>query len=81
MQLVWSDEFDYEGLPDSSRWGYDRGDGCPKLCGWGNNELQYYTENRMENARVGGGMLTIEAHKEAMNGRDFPARLVSKGKL
>lgn len=34
--LVWSDEFDYEGLPDPARWSYDVGGG-----GWGNNELQY----------------------------------------
>ncbi|MDV7394812.1 hypothetical protein RZS08_25730, partial [Arthrospira platensis SPKY1] len=33
----WADEFDYEGLPDPSKWDYDIGGG-----GWGNNELQYY---------------------------------------
>jgi hypothetical protein len=43
MRLVWSDEFNGAGLPDTTKWGYDAGDGCPNLCGWGNNELQYYT--------------------------------------
>ena len=32
-KLVWSDEFNYQGLPDSSKWGYDRGTGCPDVCG------------------------------------------------
>ena len=38
-KLVWSDEFNYTGLPDETKWGYDVGGG-----GWGNQELQYYTE-------------------------------------
>jgi len=46
-QLVWSDEFDYEGLPDSKKWSYDVGDACdlPCGCGWGNNELQWSFRN------------------------------------
>jgi beta-glucanase (GH16 family) len=81
MALVWADEFDYEGLPDSSRWGYDVGDGCPNICGWGNNELQYYTEGRLANARVEGGRLIIEAHREDFAGRQYTsARLVTKHK-
>lgn len=79
--LVWADEFDYKGLPDSTRWGYDVGDGCPKLCGWGNNEWQYYTANRSENARVENGHLVIEAHKENIQTREYSsARLISKYK-
>ncbi len=80
-QLVWADEFQYEGLPDSTRWGYDLGDGCPNVCGWGNNELQYYTQSRAENARVENGNLIIEAHREAFGSRQYTsARLVSKHK-
>jgi beta-glucanase (GH16 family) len=80
-ELVWADEFDYEGLPDSMRWSYDVGDGCPQACGWGNNELQYYTANRLENARVEGGRLIIEARREEYDGRDYTsARLVTKHK-
>ena len=63
-KLVWSEEFNYKGLPDSSKWSYDKGNGCPDVCGWGNNELQYYTWNRTENARVEDGHLVIEARKE-----------------
>ena len=78
---VWSDEFDYTGLPDSARWDYDLGDGCPKLCGWGNNELQYYTARRLGNARVENGRLIIEAHREDFEGRQYTsARLVSRHK-
>jgi beta-glucanase (GH16 family) len=74
--LVWSDEFDYTGLPDSDKWGYDVGGG-----GWGNNEDQYYTENRTENARVENGHLIIEARKESYENREYTsARLVTRGK-
>ena len=47
-KLVWSDEFEQAGLPDSSKWNYDRGRGCPQLCGWGNNEPQFYTWDRLK---------------------------------
>lgn len=79
-ELIWSDEFDGEGLPDSTKWSYDLGDGCPHVCGWGNNELQYYT-NRLENNRIENGHLIIEAHKEDFETKGFTsARLVSKNK-
>ncbi len=74
--LVWSDEFNYNGLPDSSKWNYDVGG-----HGWGNNEAQYYTKNRKENARVENGHLIIEAIKESFEGKSYTsARLVTKGK-
>lgn len=75
-KLVWSDEFNYKGLPDKSKWGYDTGG-----HGWGNNELQYYTAGRKENARVAKGKLTIEAIREPFKGNAYSsARLVSKHK-
>ena len=75
-QLVWGDEFNYSGLPDSNKWNYDTGG-----HGWGNNELQFYTYRRPENARVENGMLIIEARKEPWQGRSFTStRLVTKGK-
>jgi beta-glucanase (GH16 family) len=81
QRLVWFDEFDGSGLPDSTRWSYDLGDGCPDLCGWGNNELQYYTAKRIENARLENGLLVIEARKEKMGEREFSsARLVTEQK-
>ena len=80
-QPVWADEFDYEGLPDSTKWGYDVGDGCPNICGWGNNEQQYYTAFDENNARVEDGKLIIEVHKETMGKQQFTsARLVSRKK-
>jgi beta-glucanase (GH16 family) len=80
-KLVWADEFNYTGLPDSAKWGYDKGKGCPENCGWGNNELQYYTNNRLENARVEKGKLIIEAKKESFEGAAYTStRLVSKNK-
>jgi beta-glucanase (GH16 family) len=81
LKLVWSDEFDYMGFPDSSKWDYDIGDGCPEHCGWGNNELQYYTAKNLNNARVDNGILTIEVHKEQFKDREFTStKLVTKGK-
>jgi beta-glucanase (GH16 family) len=74
--LIWADEFDYTGLPDSEKWVYDVGGD-----GWGNNELQYYTGNRQENARVEDGRLIIEARKESYLGSDYTsARLLTRGK-
>lgn len=75
-QPVWCDEFEYEGLPDPTKWGYDVGG-----SGWGNNELQYYTGSDLDNAYVKDGYLTIEAIQESMNGRDYTsARLITKNK-
>ncbi len=75
-QQVWSDEFDYTGLPDSTKWNYDVGGN-----GWGNNELEYYTEKRSENARVQNGNLVIEARKEPWQGMNYTsARLLTKNK-
>lgn len=81
LRLVWSDEFEYAGLPDSTKWSYDFGDGCPDVCGWGNNELQYYNAGRPENARVENGRLVIEARREPTGARAYSsARLISKHK-
>ena len=71
---VWSDEFDTPGLPDPAKWSYDVGG-----HGWGNRELQFYTEGRRENARVEDGRLIIEARREDWEGRPYTsARLNSK---
>lgn len=56
--LIWSDEFNTDGLPDPAKWGYDLGAG-----GWGNNEAEYYT-SRSANAVVINGVLKITAIKE-----------------
>lgn len=75
-KLVWSDEFDKDGLPDSSKWGYDVGG-----HGWGNNELQYYTSNRSKNVRIQKGLLVIEAHREPYESKEYTStRLVTRDK-
>jgi len=75
-KLVWSDEFDYKGLPDPKKWEYKVGGD-----GWGNNELQYYTAGKLTNARVERGKLIIEARKEKINSNNYTsARLVTAGK-
>jgi beta-glucanase (GH16 family) len=80
--LTWSDEFDGPAgaMPDPTRWAFDLGGG-----GWGNEELESYTD-RPENARLdGSGFLVIEARREAFTGRDgiprdyTSARLRTKG--
>ena len=76
FQLVWSDEFDYNGLPDSTLWLYDTEGNS---AGWGNNEEQFYTTARKENAWVENGKLSITAIREDFEGKKFTsARLVSK---
>ena len=67
-RLVWSDEFDGNGL-DPSRWSYDT---SHNRAGWYNGELQYYSANRPENVRVEDGHLIIEARHEDLDPRHFP---------
>lgn len=75
--LVWSDEFDGTAV-DQSRWTFEIGDGCPSLCGWGNNELEYY---QAENATVADGFLTITAREQAIGTRAYTsARMVTRDK-
>lgn len=77
-QLVWADEFDGAGLPDSTKWSYDT---KGNAYGWGNNEDQFYTEKRNENAEVADGKLFIHALKEDYEGKKYTsARLITKGK-
>lgn len=71
--LVWADEFDGSNI-NVQNWTFDTGGG-----GWGNNELEYYTD-RPENARIENGNLVIEARKERYrNGAYTSARLKTQG--
>ena len=77
-KLVWSDEFNYSGLPDSKKWSYDT---SGNASGWGNNEAQYYTNAQLKNAEVKDGCLHINAIKEDFEGKKYTsARLVTKSK-
>ena len=65
-KMTWSDEFDYTGLPDSKKWDYEEGFVR-------NNESQYYTRARLENARVENGVLVIEGRKEQFKNAKYKA--------
>ncbi|MCP9236151.1 family 16 glycosylhydrolase [Lewinella sp. JB7] len=77
-ELVWSDEFDGESL-DLTNWTYEIGDGCDRnLCGWGNNELQYYQQS---NAVVSDGTLKITARRESAGTRNYTSsRIITRDK-
>ena len=78
--LTMADEFDVEGAPNSEIWNFDTGTG-PNSDGWGNNELQYYTD-RSENVTVQNGLLVITAIEEDYNGSSHTsAKLITKGKF
>jgi len=73
--LIWSDEFNYTGTPDTTKWNYDIGG-----HGWGNNELQYYTKD-MQNVHVENGNLVIEARKDSFENKAYTSsRIISKHK-
>jgi len=84
-ELVWSDEFSKDGLPDPKKWKYDV---YRNAKGWYNQEKQYYSNARLKNSRVENGRLIIEAHKEDLSGEGFSdwgkqkyssARMITKG--
>ena len=75
-ELVWSDEFENAGIPDSTKWSYNIGN-----WGWGNNELQYYTSDKLENAKIEDGNLVITAIKDLKDSTWTSARLTTKGKV
>ncbi len=82
-KLVWEENFDVDGLPNPAHWDYDVGNACelPCGCGWGNNELQYYTRENTKNARIENGQLIIEAIKEKYENNQYTsARLVTRQK-
>lgn len=79
--MVWSDEFNDNIVtrPNAANWTYDIGTGTD---GWGNQELQYYTD-RLDVVSVdGSGNLKIIAKKENFNGREYiSGRIISKKKI
>ena len=81
--LVWNDEFDVDGLPDSNKWNYDT---WGNTNGWSNGELQYYSVADLDNSQVSGGKLSLTARLETVTsstGHVFnytSARLLTEGK-
>ena len=85
-RLVWSDEFDTGDRPDPARWHYET---LRNRKGWFNDEQQYYSRDRRENARIEAGRLIIDARHETLgaegradwSGQAFTsARLTTRGK-
>lgn len=75
--LAWADEFNGNSI-DQSAWSFQNGDGCPNLCGWGNNELEYY---RPENLFFQDGKMVIEAKKENFGGKSYTSsKILTEGK-
>jgi len=75
-KLIWSDEFDSTSL-DPSIWSFETGNNG----GWGNNELEYYT-NRTQNCNVQNGMLNFTAVKESYSGYNYTsARILTQNKF
>ena len=73
-KLVWRDEFNRNGLPDPKKWAYEKGFVR-------NKEAQFYTEGRLENARVENGKLVIEARQDDFEGHPISsACLITKGR-
>lgn len=74
--MIWNDEFEVDGAPDPTKWSYNLGAG-----GWGNSELQHYTD-RADNAIVQNGVLKIIAKAESFSGSNYTsARLVTENKF
>jgi beta-glucanase (GH16 family) len=74
-KLVWEENFNENSLSENV-WNYEIGDGCPNLCGWGNNERQIYTKT---NHTIKDGILTIQARKE--ESIYTSTRITTKGKI
>jgi beta-glucanase (GH16 family) len=70
LKLVWAEEFAVAGLPDPAVWSYEVGM-------IRNQEAQYYTQGRSENARVEGGCLIIESRKESYAGAMYTSASVN----
>lgn len=77
-KLVWSDEFNHQGLPDTSKWNYDT---VGNHFGWGNNEAQWYTVANKNNVKIEDGLLKIIAQREDYQNKKYTStRLTTKYK-
>ena len=79
VNLVWEDNFNGSSL-DSNFWNIYIGNGCPELCGFGNHELQYYT-NGSSNLKVDNGKLTISAYYDTVTTLFTSAKITTKNKV
>ena len=82
-ELIWQDNFDNL---NTNIWVSEEGDGCPELCGWGNQELQNYSADNISIESIdnegNNKALVIEARREDQNGKAFTSgRIKSEGNL
>ena len=72
-ELIWSDEFDQPdgSAPDPAKWNHQQGG-----AGWGNGELQHYTDS-IENSFIQDGMLVIRAREEELMGRNYTSARIN----
>lgn len=78
LELVWGEEFNGPAI-DPNSWLFEIGDGCPDVCGWGNNELESYTDEEA-NAKIMDGKLVITALKKDGYNEYTSARMITRGK-
>ncbi|HNQ27190.1 MAG TPA: glycoside hydrolase family 16 protein [Aquaticitalea sp.] len=74
QKLLFEEQFDGSAL-NTSNWNYELGNGCPEICGWGNNERQYYSEKYVA---VNDGYLVITAIKDSLY---ESGKITTKGKF
>ena len=77
-QIIWEDNFN---TLDTDKWNIATGDGCPDLCGWGNEELEYYHSDNVRIEEISGEpgnfALVLEARAEAMGNKSFTSGKVT----
>ena len=76
-KLAWSDEFNYQGLPDTAAWSFET---YGNTRGWGNNEKQFYTDRDTLNAFVSNGTLKITARQAPAENKDYTSARISTAK-
>ena len=79
VKLIWEDNFDNEIL-NLNYWNIYSGNGCPELCGFGNHELQYYT-NDIKSINIKNGKLFISAYFDSLSKTFKSAKITSNGKV
>jgi len=73
MTSIWADDFNETSLK-STNWNFQIGNGCPNLCGWGNNEIQYY---KQENVILQDGYLIIKAEEETIGTNKYSSSRIN----
>jgi beta-glucanase (GH16 family) len=77
-QIIWEENFN---TLDTDIWNITTGDGCPDLCGWGNEELEYYHQDNVTIEEIAGEpgnyALVLEVKNESIGGSSFTSGKVT----